>query len=281
MNPFLPILAVFTGALLLGSSLVYSLRERHNIPAEILPKWFFLGGLMSFFLVGYLFFLFIQIRNISFPLENLTAAIFFGGSLFVLLITRICLTTLKQVNKQRQHLAATNRQLSENNAILAEEITLRKEAEKRATSRLQYLTSLHAIDTIISASLDLRVTLKVFLDQLAPQLNIDAAAVLLFNSHNQSVTFAAGKGFKTKAIEQSQERLGEGSAGKAALNRKMCQIPQLSADPSLFQRYALLKEEGFVSYCAQPLVAKGEIKGVLEIYHRSTFNPDTEWAEYL
>ncbi len=30
-----------------------------------------------------------------------------------------------------------------------------------------------------------------------------------------------------------------------------------------------------------PLIAKGQVKGVLELYHRSSLNPDDEWQSFL
>src|SRR5215216_7524963 len=46
-------------------------------------------------------------------------------------------------------------------------------------------------------------------------------------------------------------------------------------------RAQLLAEEGFVSYYAVPLISKGEVKGVLEIFNRSRLNPDREWVDFL
>ncbi len=39
--------------------------------------------------------------------------------------------------------------------------------------------------------------------------------------------------------------------------------------------------EGFVSYHGMPLTAKGNVKGVLEIFHRTPFAPDPDWLEFL
>jgi HD-GYP domain-containing protein (c-di-GMP phosphodiesterase class II) len=42
-----------------------------------------------------------------------------------------------------------------------------------------------------------------------------------------------------------------------------------------------VKEEGFLCYFGVPLIAKGSVKGVLELFLRNTFTPDTEWLEFL
>ena len=273
--------AVLAGALFLAISLYLSLQASKRIPPPMKPKWLTLGGLMSFFLMGYLFFLFIQLRHVTFPLELLTSTVFFFGALFVLLITRITLRTLEQLNDHERQLEEVNQALNIKNADLEEEIHRRMTAEKHATARLQHLSSLHDIDTVISASLDLRVTLKVFLDQLVPRFDIDAAAVLLLNPFTQTLKYAAGKGFRGKAIERSKERLGQGSAGRVAMERKGCLMANLAEEADKFQRHELLKDEGFLVYCALPLVAKGEVQGVLEIYYRRPFQPDAEWQEFL
>jgi HD-GYP domain-containing protein (c-di-GMP phosphodiesterase class II) len=43
----------------------------------------------------------------------------------------------------------------------------------------------------------------------------------------------------------------------------------------------LLTEEGFVAYYGTPLIAKGQVKGVLEIYHRLPLEPDAEWVNFF
>jgi HD-GYP domain-containing protein (c-di-GMP phosphodiesterase class II) len=39
--------------------------------------------------------------------------------------------------------------------------------------------------------------------------------------------------------------------------------------------------EGFSTYLGAPLIAKGKVVGVLEIFHRTPFDPDPEWIDYF
>jgi HD-GYP domain-containing protein (c-di-GMP phosphodiesterase class II) len=39
--------------------------------------------------------------------------------------------------------------------------------------------------------------------------------------------------------------------------------------------------ENFVTYIAVPLIAKGQVKGVLELFHRSPLNAGEDWMEFL
>jgi putative nucleotidyltransferase with HDIG domain len=40
-------------------------------------------------------------------------------------------------------------------------------------------------------------------------------------------------------------------------------------------------EDAFVAYYAVPLIAKGQMKGVMEIYQRTPLDPDSGWMEFL
>ncbi|MFH1907271.1 MAG: HD domain-containing phosphohydrolase [Chloroflexota bacterium] len=142
--------------------------------------------------------------------------------------------------------------------------------------RLRNIQALRDIDHAISGSLDLRLTLSIVLEQVASQLNVDAADVLLLNPHTQTLEYSAGRGFRSNAIQRSRLRLGEGHAGRAALERKIVSTPDLPASGKEFIRAPLLAGEGFITYHCAPLIAKGMVKGVLEVFHRSPleFRPE-------
>lgn len=42
-----------------------------------------------------------------------------------------------------------------------------------------------------------------------------------------------------------------------------------------------MASEGFISHFATPLIAKGQIKGVLEVFHRTRLDPPAEWLAFL
>ncbi|MBI5418681.1 MAG: GAF domain-containing protein [Deltaproteobacteria bacterium] len=147
--------------------------------------------------------------------------------------------------------------------------------------RMRHLHALRTIDMAITASLDLRVTLDVFLDQFLAQLKVDAAAILLLDPNSQVLQFAAGRGFRTVVLQNTRLRLTEGHAGRVASERCLAVVPDLRKDPGLFQRSPLLGGEEFVSYIGVPLIAKGQTKGVLEVFHRAPFDPAQEWIELM
>lgn len=161
------------------------------------------------------------------------------------------------------------------------DITERKLAEERIHRQVERLNSLRTVDMAITTSLDLRVTLAVLLEHMISQLGVHAADILLYQPHAQVLAYAAGRGFRARTVEATRMRLGESYAGHAALERRMISIPDLSVQlhPPKFRNF--LAEEGFASYIGAPLIAKGQVKGVIEVFHRAPLNPDPDWLTFF
>jgi putative nucleotidyltransferase with HDIG domain len=75
--------------------------------------------------------------------------------------------------------------------------------------------------------------------------------------------------------------LGESFAGRAALDRQLVQIQNLSEEPDNLLLTTFLPDDHFVCYYGVPLLAKGQVKGVLEVFHRTALEPDLEWFDFL
>jgi len=121
----------------------------------------------------------------------------------------------------------------------------------------------------------------VILNQTMTQLGVHAAAVLLFATHTQTLGYAAGRGFRGSGITRSHLRLGEEWAGLAALERRLVQATDLTVSGPGIVRASMIAEEGFVAYHGVPLIAKGRVLGVLEVFHRTPVDPEPEWFDYL
>jgi PAS domain S-box-containing protein len=147
--------------------------------------------------------------------------------------------------------------------------------------RLERMQALRAVDAAIRASLDLSVTLNIVLDQVITHLKVDAAVVLLFDPQMQMLSHASNRGFIYNTITRSRLRLGRGHAGTAALERRLISVPNLNDTPDDPTRTPLYAGENFIAYVAVPLIAKGNVKGVLEIFQRAVLKTDSEWQEFL
>ncbi len=161
------------------------------------------------------------------------------------------------------------------------DITERKRTEQRIQRQLERLAALRAIDAAITGGFDLPDTLELFLAHLLAQLRVDAADVLLFEPSSNVLTFTAGKGFRSDDVRGTRLGLGECYAGLAALERRTILVPDLVGKPDGDARASLAAKEEFRICFAAPLVAKGHVHGVLEVFGRRSFEPDGEWMDYL
>jgi len=164
---------------------------------------------------------------------------------------------------------------------IARDITTRKQAEQEIQRQLDHFKVLSVIDRAIAANFDLRLSLSEILAHVTIELGIDAADILILNSNSQMLEYGADRGFRNKAIRKTQVRLGETYAGRAALERRLVHIPNLKDEMSDLFLTTLLAGEDFVCYYGMPLIAKGQVKGVLEIFHRAAFEPDSDWFDFL
>ncbi|HEX7566634.1 MAG TPA: PAS domain S-box protein, partial [Bradyrhizobium sp.] len=165
--------------------------------------------------------------------------------------------------------------------VLANDVTERRRTEEHSRRQLDRLAALREIDRVITSSAELKLTLSVLLTQVTRQLGVDAADILLLDPLKLKLAFAVGHGFRSKAVSTRQVSLGEGPAGRAALERRVVDDAR-SAEPEGGQvRSPQLAGEEIAICFAAPLIAKGEVKGVLEVFHRTHFTPDEEWLNFL
>ena len=171
---------------------------------------------------------------------------------------------------------------------VVEDITERREAQQKILAlnqgleqRVQYIAALHQIDMAIMSTPDMSVTLGLVLEQVRAQLGVDAAAVLTCDPDTEDMTYAAGSGLRCSLYDYAGQTVGVGPAGRAARQRSAVQLSNLSWTPEIFAGNPVLASENFAAYWAVPLIAKGELKGVLEVFHRSPLPPDDGWLERL
>ncbi|MCI0521876.1 MAG: PAS domain S-box protein, partial [Chloroflexi bacterium] len=145
--------------------------------------------------------------------------------------------------------------------------------------RLQDLQALRVIDMALAASFDLRVGLGVLLEETLARLDVAAADVLLFNPQSNTLEYTAGRGFHTGGIERSHLRLGECLAGRAVMKGEIVSVHRDLLGDTEFARRPLIAGEGFQGYHALPLIAKGQVKGVLEVYLRAQRVFNWEWRD--
>jgi GAF domain-containing protein len=149
-----------------------------------------------------------------------------------------------------------------------------------AITRFERLNTLQIIAHAITGGQDLRLTLKLLLEHLTTRLPVDAADVLLVDPGDHEFFVAVSSGFHSTSMPDYRfpARL-EGSnrlrfAGEIATMAELDSLEQ-SRRRSLFAR------EGFRAYRGAPLIVRNRVRGRLEVFHRSDFEPDQEQLAFI
>ena len=174
------------------------------------------------------------------------------------------------------------------NQALEEEILQRQQAKEEITRllresqrRLKQVEALHSIDLAINASMDLNMTLNIVLKYAESLLDVDAADLLLVTPGLQQFRLSAKRGFKTDRLDHVSMRADTSFAGRVVRERRTVLITGDLASQAGGEFRAIYEMESFVSYAGSPLIAKGQVTGVLEVYHRSAHRPESEWLHLL
>jgi GAF domain-containing protein len=159
---------------------------------------------------------------------------------------------------------------------------LQRARQHELTQRhLERIAALHSIDQAISGSFSLSLTLHIILEQVVSQLDVDAADIFLIDPDTQQPTYAEGLGFLRYQPQMGISQAREDLVRQVLQKRELVAIPDLHKEAPMLVSGGMFSVEGFQSYYGVPLIAKGKIQGVLEVFHRKPPRVDSEWFEFL
>lgn len=156
-----------------------------------------------------------------------------------------------------------------------------KQAEIKLARQVERLNALYDVDQAVIGNLNLDDILALLVEKAISLLDVAAATVLLLDADSGRLNFAARRGFYTDAMRFTNLEIGEGLAGRAAQNRAtvhIANLSQLTDNPALLQAIA---GEQFVAYHGIPLIAQGELLGVMEIFQRAESTASPDWLTFL
>jgi PAS domain S-box-containing protein/putative nucleotidyltransferase with HDIG domain len=166
-------------------------------------------------------------------------------------------------------------------AVIFQDITARKRVQEQARCHFERLAALRAIDVAILTSRDLRFTLSVVVDQALALLGADAAAILLLNPTTQTLDYVSRRGLLVGGAISTCLRPEVGYAGQIIQEGRAIIDLDFKAVQELHPQSNPMAAEGFQEYYGIPLIARGQAKGVLEIYCRTSRRLDEDWIGFL
>ena len=98
---------------------------------------------------------------------------------------------------------------------------------EQTVKQLERLAALRSIDLAISSVFELQVTLTILINEVVKQLQVDAACILLIQPGSSRLEYVIGQGFYTRNIESTNLSIIEGNAGRAVMERRIVEVPDL------------------------------------------------------
>ncbi len=156
------------------------------------------------------------------------------------------------------------------------------ERETELERKLDFISSLRAIDMAITGSMDLRININIILQQVLLRLEAEGAAVLLYNTSINQLELLQAKGVEREIPSWSSENYSHDPAFHILRERILLQVKRAAAYPYGFPQMPKSVEDKFQTYIGLPLIAKGQVQGILEVFFTySNFEPSGEWTEFL
>ena len=141
---------------------------------------------------------------------------------------------------------------------------------RQTEMRLRFVQALHQIDLAITSSSEFQEVIDQLLKHVLSELQ--ARAVRLFLMQGDHLVLLQGVG--EAGVEDASPSVapGEGLVGRCAVEQRILSAVDEGGEAS--------QPLGLASFAA-PLVTKGQVKGVLEVFVAPWFAADQEWMDHL
>jgi signal transduction histidine kinase/HAMP domain-containing protein len=187
-------------------------------------------------------------------------------------------------SEQSQALLAANAQLKEANEVLRNEIDERQRAQQEASRQHKRLQIIHEIVAGISSNLDQKLLLETLFAKVESSLPFSAISVCLLDRITGRLVATAEKNLQPELWNTDDEGLGGSPALRLSEMVVEQKAPMVIEDVHRDSRSGLFepwRRNGWIGYVGLPLMAEGEVLGVLAFYMREFHGLLSEEVEFL
>jgi PAS domain S-box-containing protein len=132
------------------------------------------------------------------------------------------------------------------------------------------LAAINTVAAIVSQSLDLELTLKTALDAVLSVIPLEAAAISLIDTAEETLTLRAQQGLKLDFVSDPMRiKLGEGLSGQAITEDRVVVSGDLAEDSRLAVPH--FTAEHIKAQALIPMHARGKVIGVLSVMSHSEY----------
>jgi PAS domain S-box-containing protein len=151
---------------------------------------------------------------------------------------------------------------------------------EQTIQQVEKLEILRKIDAVITGSMNLHTSLMEILVLIQKGLDVDAVSIILYDEEKEILTSERGVGFASEVDSSIEINLGQGFSGHIALEREPLYIPDVTFKKTKNKYPVDLSAEDITSYYGLPLIARGKLEGVLQIYNHARLDPDEDWVTF-
>lgn len=140
---------------------------------------------------------------------------------------------------------------------------------------------LHRISAVVSSDRSLDEILKELVSLAVMGTGSDACLVYLLDQETGEAVLRASQLPHPKELGEVRVKLGEGITGWVAEHRSVVSLPACAWKDPRFKALAALEEDTFEALLSAPLVAEGQVVGVINIHHREPHQHSAEELAFV
>ena len=141
-----------------------------------------------------------------------------------------------------------------------------------------HVALLHRISSIVSSGEELDKILRELVDMILTVTNADACLVYLIDPASQEIVLRASHLPHNDQIGVLRLKMGEGITGWVAEHQSVVALANRASADIRFKSFAGLQEDTFEAFLSVPLVADGELTGVINVHHKAAHHHTSDEA---
>lgn len=131
-----------------------------------------------------------------------------------------------------------------------------------------HVSLLHRVSSLVSSSRTLEEILRELVDLAAQVTGSDACLIYLVDRENDEIVLSASQLPHSSEVGSLRLHVGEGVTGWVAEHNSVVSLPSRASQDSRFKGFPSLVEDTFEAFLSIPLVAGGEVIGVINVHHK-------------
>ncbi len=133
-----------------------------------------------------------------------------------------------------------------------------------------HIALLHRISGIVSSDLDIELMLQELISLTVQVTACDACLVYLVDQSNGEIVLRGSQLPHASEIGRIRMKMGEGITGWVAQHKSVVALGSKAAADSRFKAFQTLPEDTFEAFLSVPLVAGGDLIGIINVHHKES-----------